>query len=171
MTNPLGLTAPQYIHTHTHTYIYIYIYIYIKTVQANYPQYSKQDTNKTKFWSQNVEHKYRIQQGAHKYSKNLEATSKFQALQKWYEASSLLKAHCTKFSDVGDLATGICAPLVHDIPLYWLTFIQLGWVFEIQNMVYEEGIILTANIKLRTKWHFAENKLHSTSQKCSKFPY
>jgi len=28
------------------------------------------------------EHKYRIQQGAHKYSKNLEATSRFQALQK-----------------------------------------------------------------------------------------
>jgi hypothetical protein len=38
-------------------------------------------------------------------------------------------------------------------------------------MVYEEGIILTANIKLQTKWHFAENKLHSISQKCSKFPY
>jgi hypothetical protein len=59
-----------------------------------------------------------IYQGVHKYSKNLEATYKFQALQKWHEASSLLKAHYTKFSDGGDLATGICAPLVHDTPLY-----------------------------------------------------
>ena len=108
----------------------------------------RNSVQKTLLHSIYQEHKCCTQQEVHKYSKNLEATSKFQALQKWHEASSLLKAHCTKFSDVGDLAIGICIPLVHDIPLYWLTFIQLGWVFEIQNMVYEEGIILNSKNKM-----------------------
>jgi hypothetical protein len=39
----------------------------------------------------------------------------------------------------------------------------LGWVFEMRNMVHEEDITLTAQIKLWTKWHFVEIKLNSIS--------
>jgi hypothetical protein len=45
----------------------------------------------------------------HKFSKNLEVTSKLYAPEGWHEASSILRTHHSKFSRPGDLASGICA--------------------------------------------------------------